>query len=65
MVASALEVMADGGTRLEAFGFSSEDAFAVGLTCGGELEVHIQPLDGSAAGSPCRLAAWTPNSRWH
>jgi xanthine dehydrogenase accessory factor len=50
VVASALEVMADGGTRLEAFGFSSEDAFAVGLTCGGELEVHIQPLDGSPAG---------------
>jgi xanthine dehydrogenase accessory factor len=50
VVASALEVMADGGTRLEAYGFSSEDAFAVGLTCGGELEVHIQPLDGSAAG---------------
>ncbi|UKA53735.1 XdhC family protein [Arthrobacter sp. FW305-BF8] len=50
VVASALEVMADGGTRLEAFGFSREDAFAVGLTCGGELEVHIQPLDGSAAG---------------
>ena len=50
VVASALEVMADGGTRLEAFGFSSADAFAVGLTCGGELEVHIQPFDGSAAG---------------
>ncbi|WP_395399069.1 XdhC family protein [Arthrobacter sp. UC242_113] len=50
VVASALEVMADGGTRLEAFGFSTEDAFAVGLTCGGELEVHIQSLDGSAAG---------------
>jgi xanthine dehydrogenase accessory factor len=50
VVASALEVMADGRTRLEAFGFSSEDAFAVGLTCGGELEVHIQPLDASAAG---------------
>jgi xanthine dehydrogenase accessory factor len=50
VVASALEVMADGGTRLEAFGFSSEDAFAVGLICGGELEVHIQPLDGGAAG---------------
>ena len=50
VVASALEVMADGGTRLEAFGFSREDAFAVGLTCGGELEVHIQALDGSAAG---------------
>lgn len=50
VVASALEVMADGGTRLESFGFSPEDAFAVGLTCGGQLEVHIQPLGGSAAG---------------
>ncbi|MFC9334719.1 XdhC family protein [Arthrobacter sp. NPDC057009] len=50
VVASALEVMADGGSRLEAFGYSPEDAFAVGLTCGGELEVHIQTLDGSAAG---------------
>ncbi|MFE4545636.1 XdhC family protein [Arthrobacter sp. NPDC056727] len=50
VVAAALEVMADGGTRLASFGFSPEDAFAVGLTCGGELEVHIQPMDGSATG---------------
>ena len=49
VVQSAFEVMADGGSRLEHFGYSSEDAFAVGLTCGGELEVHIQPL-GDAAG---------------
>ena len=49
VVESALEVMADGGSRLEHFGYSREDAFAVGLTCGGELEVHIQPL-GSAPG---------------
>jgi xanthine dehydrogenase accessory factor len=49
VVQSALEVMADGGSRLEHFGYSREDAFAVGLTCGGELEVHIQPL-GSAPG---------------
>lgn len=63
VVASALEVMADGGTRLEAFGFSSEDAFAVGLTCGGELEVHIQPLEGSTAfglGALRTLAAGDP-----
>ncbi|MDR6989485.1 xanthine dehydrogenase accessory factor [Paenarthrobacter nitroguajacolicus] len=44
VVEAALEAMRDGGPRLESFGFSSEDAFAVGLTCGGELEVHIQPL---------------------
>jgi xanthine dehydrogenase accessory factor len=45
VVASALEVMADGGTRLEAFGFSSEDAFAVGLTCGGTVRLFLEPLD--------------------
>ncbi|MDI3195973.1 XdhC family protein [Pseudarthrobacter sp. AL07] len=44
VVAAALEAMRDGGSRLESFGYSAEDAFAVGLSCGGELEVHIQPL---------------------
>ncbi|MET3176360.1 UNVERIFIED_ORG: xanthine dehydrogenase accessory factor [Arthrobacter sp. UYCu721] len=43
VVDAALEAMRDGGSRLESFGYSAEDAFAVGLTCGGELEVHIQP----------------------
>ena len=49
VVEAALEAMRDGGPRLESFGYSAEDAFAVGLTCGGELEVHIQPL---RAGAP-------------
>lgn len=49
VVEAALEAMRDGGPRLESFGYSSQDAFAVGLTCGGELEVHIQPL---TAGAP-------------
>lgn len=53
VVSLALEAMDDGGTRLETFGYSTADAFAAGLTCGGELEVHIEPLDagGSRAGS--------------
>ncbi len=42
VVAAALEVMADGGPRREFFGYSAADAFAVGLTCGGGLEVHIE-----------------------
>lgn len=49
VVEAALEAMHDGGTRREFFGYSAEDAFAVGLTCGGELEIHIEPL-GSAPG---------------
>lgn len=49
VVEAAMQAMRDGGPRLELFGYSAEDAFAVGLTCGGELEVHIQPLTAGAA----------------
>ena len=31
------EAVADGEPVLETFGYSDEDAFAVGLTCGGEI----------------------------
>ncbi|MGO4805981.1 XdhC family protein [Arthrobacter sp. 2MCAF15] len=44
VVESALEALRDGGTRREFFGYSAEDAFAAGLTCGGGLEIHIEPL---------------------
>jgi xanthine dehydrogenase accessory factor len=47
VVESALDALRDGAPRLELFGYSAEDAFVAGLSCGGELEVHIQPLDGS------------------
>ncbi|MFI6038174.1 XdhC family protein [Streptomyces sp. NPDC051315] len=33
-----------GGARQERFGYSDDDAFAVGLTCGGELDVLIQHI---------------------
>lgn len=49
VVESALEALRDGGTRREFFGYSAEDAFAAGLTCGGGLEIHIEPL-GSGPG---------------
>jgi xanthine dehydrogenase accessory factor len=48
VVEAALQSMHDGGSRLESFGYSAEDAFAVGLTCGGELEVHIQPIQSTS-----------------
>ncbi|MFF1274214.1 XdhC family protein [Streptomyces marokkonensis] len=34
----------DGGTRVERFGHSDEDAFAVGLTCGGVIDVMVTPV---------------------
>lgn len=50
----AKEVVADGEARLETFGYSDEDAFAVGLTCGGEITLLVRRVsgEGSAAVGP-------------
>jgi xanthine dehydrogenase accessory factor len=45
VVAEALEVLATGDRRLVSFGYSDEDAFAVGLTCGGTVHLFVEPLD--------------------
>ncbi|WP_254206093.1 XdhC family protein [Nocardia alni] len=39
------EAMRTGQTQRETFGYSDSDAFAVGLTCGGVLEVFVHPVD--------------------
>ncbi|HTY29491.1 MAG TPA: XdhC family protein, partial [Mycobacterium sp.] len=41
---TALEVVQTGVPRLERYGVSDDDAFAVGLTCGGILDIFIEPL---------------------
>ncbi len=38
------EVLADGESRYEVYGVSDGDAFAVGLTCGGILEVFVEQV---------------------
>ncbi|MFI6443880.1 XdhC family protein [Kitasatospora sp. NPDC050543] len=38
------QAIASGTPVLERFGYSDEDAFAVGLTCGGILDVFVQPI---------------------
>ncbi|MEU3244644.1 MULTISPECIES: XdhC/CoxI family protein [unclassified Streptomyces] len=38
----AREVVASGEARVETFGYSDEDAFAVGLTCGGEISLLVR-----------------------
>ena len=52
VVALAQEAMDDGGTRRKSFGFSSADAFAAGLTCGGQLDIHIEPVHADVPGRP-------------
>ncbi len=46
VVTEALEVLAGDGTpKLCTFGYSDDEAFAVGLTCGGTIRVFVEPLD--------------------
>lgn len=40
----AQQVVADGIPVLERYGFSDDDAFAVGLTCGGIIDVFVEPI---------------------
>ncbi|MFK0173326.1 XdhC family protein [Streptomyces sp. NPDC090306] len=46
-----VQALQDGETVLERFGYSDEDAFAVGLTCGGVIDVLVVPV---RAGDPVR-----------
>lgn len=39
------QVLADGSPRYETYGVSDVDAFAVGLTCGGILEVFVEKVN--------------------
>ncbi|RRQ82075.1 XshC-Cox1-family protein [Streptomyces griseofuscus] len=38
------QALKDGETVLERFGYSDEDAFAVGLTCGGVIDILVTPV---------------------
>jgi xanthine dehydrogenase accessory factor len=45
VVAEALAMLnGDNSPRLVTFGYSDDEAFAVGLTCGGIIHLFLQPL---------------------
>ena len=46
VVTEALDVLATGLPRLVSFGYSDDDAFAVGLTCGGTVHLYLEPFTG-------------------
>jgi xanthine dehydrogenase accessory factor len=45
VVEEALDIIATGDRRMVTFGYSDDEAFAVGLTCGGTIHLFIEPFD--------------------
>jgi xanthine dehydrogenase accessory factor len=45
VVAEALDVLRSGERKVVTFGYSDDDAFAVGLTCGGTIHLYLETLD--------------------
>jgi xanthine dehydrogenase accessory factor len=41
----AREVLENGRPRLVSYGIADEDAWSVGLPCGGEIDVFVEPLE--------------------
>lgn len=44
VILEAIEAIEDGKSRLLTYGVSDDDAFAVGLACGGTIRVLVEPL---------------------
>ena len=54
VIADALETLEDGKPRILEFGVTHDDAFAVGLACGGQIKVMVEPV-GIGEGMPVEV----------
>ena len=45
VIGAALEVIESGAHRILDFGVSNEQAWEVGLSCGGKMQVYVEPLE--------------------
>ena len=45
VIAEALEAIGDGKPRKLSFGVSNEEAWQVGLACGGQIEIFVERVD--------------------
>ncbi|MFI2640938.1 XdhC family protein [Streptomyces sp. NPDC018610] len=57
------QALEDGETVLERFGYSDEDAFAVGLTCGGVIDILVTPVRADSSARPVLAAALAAAAR--
>ena len=57
------QALQDGETVLERFGYSDEDAFAVGLTCGGVIDILVTPVRAGDPARPVLASALTAAAR--
>ncbi|MFC9126110.1 XdhC family protein [Streptomyces sp. NPDC057099] len=53
------QALRDGETVLERFGYSDDDAFAVGLTCGGVIDILVTPVRAADPARPVVASALT------
>ncbi|MEW2263130.1 XdhC family protein [Streptomyces sp. NPDC047853] len=57
------QALQDGETVLERFGYSDEEAFAVGLTCGGVIDILVTPVRADDPARPVLAAALATAAR--
>ncbi|MEP7382794.1 MAG: XdhC family protein [Gemmatimonadota bacterium] len=59
VIEESVRVLADGRSTVMQMSLGDEDAWALGMTCGGSIEVLIEPVNAAAQGDPIAQAMRT------